>query len=90
MVKYFTHVTKAYENLYDDHKRAIYDDDTISDEDFFSIQIGPFKINLFLVFIVSSISSVSFLIYRRFYLGARDTSRNCPVNHEQRQEMAQI
>ena len=88
MVKYFTHVTKAYEHLHDDHKRAIYDDDTISDEDFFSIQIGPFRINLFLVFSVASVSTVSFLIYRRFYLSTQDTSRNCPVDHSSRQEMA--
>ena len=32
---YFTHVSKAYETLYDEHKRAIYDDESISDEDFF-------------------------------------------------------
>ena len=36
-LKYFTHVSKAYEHLYDDHKRAIYDDESISDEDFFTI-----------------------------------------------------
>ena len=36
-LEYFTHCTKAYEVLYDDHKRAIYDDERISDADFFSV-----------------------------------------------------
>lgn len=53
-MKYFTHVTKAYENLSDDHKRAIYDDDSIPDSDFFSIKLfGNLKINLLFGFICS-------------------------------------
>ena len=28
---YFTEVSKAYETLYDDHKRAIYDEDSLTD-----------------------------------------------------------
>ena len=49
-LEYFTSVTKAYEILSDHHKRAIYDEESISDEEFFTLRIGPLKINLFTVF----------------------------------------
>ena len=32
---FFTHCTKAYETLYDEHRRAVYDDDCIPDEEYF-------------------------------------------------------
>ena len=37
---YFTHVTKAYETLSDEHKRAVYDDDCIPDDEYFTLQVG--------------------------------------------------
>ena len=49
-LEYFTHVTKAYETLGDDHKRAIYDEESITDEEFFTFKIGPVKVNMFTVF----------------------------------------
>ena len=39
-LQYFTHVTKAYETLGDDHRRAVYDDESIPDEEYFAIKIG--------------------------------------------------
>ncbi len=39
-LRYFTHVTKAYETLSDDQKRAVYDDESIPDEEYFSVKIG--------------------------------------------------
>ena len=36
-LEYFTHVTKAYETLSDTQKRAVYDDEQISDADYFSV-----------------------------------------------------
>ena len=33
---FFTHVTRAYETLSDEHKRAVYDDESIPDEDYFT------------------------------------------------------
>ena len=49
-LEYFTHCTKAYEILGDDHKRAIYDEESISDEEFFTFKIGSIKINIFSIF----------------------------------------
>ena len=34
---YFTHVSQAYETLFDDHKRAIYDEDQIEDAEYFTV-----------------------------------------------------
>ena len=36
-LEFFTHVTKAYETLSDEHKRAIYDDESIPDEEYFTL-----------------------------------------------------
>ena len=65
---YFTHVSKAYEHLYDNHKRAIYDDDSISDSDYFTLKIGKIKINLVYVFMISLGSSVLYFAGRRYGL----------------------
>ena len=65
-LKYFTHVSKAYETLHDNHKRAIYDDDQISDEDFFTIQMGPVKINLFIMFFVTAGLSGAYFLNKKF------------------------
>ena len=35
-LEYFTHVTKAYDTLYDDHRRAVYDDECIPDDEYFT------------------------------------------------------
>ena len=49
-MEFFTHCTKAYEILGDDHKRAIYDEESITDEEFFTLKIGSMKINMFTIF----------------------------------------
>ena len=49
-LEFFTHVTKAYETLSDEHKRAIYDDESIPDEEFFTLKVGSLKINMFTIF----------------------------------------
>ena len=67
-LKYFTHVSKAYETLYDDHRRAIYDEESISDEDFFTIQLGPLRINLFMAFFASLGGFVVYFSYTKLYL----------------------
>ena len=36
-LEYFTHVTKAYDTLYDDHRRAVYDDECIPDDEYFTL-----------------------------------------------------
>ena len=63
---YYTHISKAYEILYDNHKRAIYDDESIPDEEFFTIYIGPVPINLFMVFSISCVGAVGYFGFRYF------------------------
>ena len=89
---YYTHLTKVYETLHDDDKRAIYDEDQISDEDFFTLQLGPLRINLFLVFIVSSGISVAYFASKKMGLlsSVQDKGGACPIDHKSRDEMVQI
>jgi len=90
-LKYFTHVTKAYENLYDDHKRAIYDEESISDEDFFTIKLGPVKINMFIVFFASLFGSVGYITIIKYnILGLVKKDQACPIDHDNRLEMVKI
>ena len=88
-LKYFTHVSKAYETLYDNQKRAVYDDDSISDEDFFTIQVGPLKINLFVMFFITAGLSGAYFLNKKFGTG-QDKSGACPIDHKNREEMRQI
>ena len=91
-VKYFTHVTQAYETLYDDHKRAIYDDDTIPDSEYFSVAVGPLKVNVLVLFIVCTGASAAYFLNRKFgFIGSGGSKEGaCPVDHGQRQEMARM
>ena len=88
---YFTHVSNAYETLYDDHKRAIYDDDSIEDSEYFTLKVGPLKINLFVVFVLSLTTSISYFVAKKYgLLGSQANANACPVDHRQRVEMAKI
>ena len=49
-LEYFTHVTKAYETLVDDQKRAVYDEERMTDEEFFKLHVGPFSFSLIRLF----------------------------------------
>ena len=60
---FFTHVTKAYETLHDEHKRAIYDDESIPDEEYFTVQIGQHKVNLFTIGMAVSMVGMSYVAY---------------------------
>lgn len=53
-LEYFTHVTKAYDTLSDQQRRAIYDDESIPDEEYFTIEVGDRKVNLFTIVSVSA------------------------------------
>ena len=64
---YFTHVTKAYETLSDEHKRAVYDDESIPDEEFFTLQIGQTKVNLFTVLMGVSMLAMSYVAYVQYF-----------------------
>ena len=64
---YFTHVTKAYETLYDEHKRAIYDDESIPDEEYFTLQLGQYKVNLFTVAMAVSMVGMSYVAYVQYF-----------------------
>ena len=78
---YFTHVTKAYEILGDEHKRAIYDEESITDEEFFTIKIGPLKINMFSVFILSCIGCAGYFAYYQMVIKPRNAQK-CPIDHK--------
>ena len=56
-------MTRAYETLSDEHKRAIYDDESIPDEDYFTFQIGQTKINLFQVAMALSMVAMAYAAY---------------------------
>ena len=79
-LEYFTHVTKWYETLYDDHKRAIYDEDSLTDREFFTIKLGPLKINLLIVFPFTLVLFIG-LIYSRM----KNKKVECPIDHDHQQ-----
>ncbi len=84
-LEYFTHCTKAYEILSDNQKRAVYDDEQISDKDFFSVQIGPYKVNLIGVMLSTALVGVGYFGYIK--LNQINNEGACPLNHKTRNEM---
>ena len=84
-LEYFTHVTKAYETLSDVHKRAIYDDEQMSDEAFFSIKIGAYSLNMLSVLMGTALVGVGYYASTRFGKPSKDGA--CPVDHSSRNEM---
>jgi curved DNA-binding protein CbpA len=84
-LKYFTHVTKAYETLSDDHKRAIYDDDSIPDEEYFTVTIAGVKVNLFVLIVLIGTSAVGYGGYR--FWTKRRSMMGCPIEIKDRTEM---
>ena len=90
-LEYFTHVTNAYDTLNDPHKRAIYDDESIPDEDYFTVYVGSQKINLFTVFTVGTFFGAGLLIYAKFFSKSAETTEGkCPIEHSRRNEFAEI
>ena len=66
----------------DVHKRAIYDDESIPDEEYFTVQVGSFKINLFTFFTGGTFLGLGFLIYAMYFSKSSETTEGkCPVNH---------
>ena len=88
---FFTHVTRAYETLSDEHKRAVYDDESIPDEDYFTVQVGSTKINLFTVAMGVSMIGMGYVGYVQCFGGSGNQGQaGCPIDHTSRQEMVQI
>jgi hypothetical protein len=87
-LEFFTHATKAYETLHDDHKRAIYDDEMTSDTDFFSMEIAGVKVNLLYVFFSVGIGALSLIAYLKLTAGP-STEGRCPIDHTKRSEMVE-
>ena len=95
-LKYFTHVSKAYETLADDHQRAIYDEEQITDEEFFRVKMGPITINILYVFMTTVAASATYMIDRKtgiitkYVLGKQASKFDpnaCPIDHTKRTEM---
>ena len=84
-LKYFTHVTKAYETLGDEQKRAIYDDESIPDEEYFKVSVGGIKVNLFVICGLVALAAVGFGV-RKVYTRTMDAGK-CPLEHRERQDM---
>ena len=57
-------MTKAYETLSDTHKRAIYDDEQMSDEAFFSIKIGKYSINMLSVVMTTALIGAGYIGFK--------------------------
>ena len=84
-LEYFTHVTKAYEILSDAQKRAIYDDEQITDEDYFSVKVAGIKINMIAVMMTTALAGVGYYGFNK--MQAKSKEGACPVGHKERQEM---
>ena len=84
-LEFFTHVTRAYETLSDEHKRAIYDDESIPDEEYFTLQVGQTKINLFTIAMAVSMVGMGYVAYVQ-YFGAVKAAEgsSCPIDHSSR------
>jgi len=78
-LEYFTHVNKAYETLINDHQRAIYDEESMTDEEFFTISFGPVKVNMFTLFLLLAASCVGFWGLK-VYKKMKSTKENCPID----------
>ena len=78
-LEYFTHCTKAYEVLSDQHKRAVYDDEQITDEDFFTMQVGPLRVNMLAVMFGVAVVGVGYLGYIKMNQSSKEGA--CPINH---------
>ena len=88
---YFTHVTRSYEILHDEHKRAVYDDESIPDEEYFTLQVGETKVNLFTVGMGVSMLGMAYFAYVQYFGAVRAAKASgCPIDHTARQEMVEI
>ena len=72
-------MTKAYETLSDVQKRAIYDDEQMSDEAFFSIKIGNYDVNLLNIIMGTALIGVGYFASKKF--GGQNKEGACPVDH---------
>ena len=73
-------MTRAYEVLSDPQKRAIYDDEQVSDEDYFKVKVGPVKVNLLGVMMSTSLVAIGY--YGFLKLNGKPDENACPVNHK--------
>ena len=81
-------MTKAYETLSDPVKRAVYDDDQISDDDFFSLNVAGFKVNLLNLFMGTAVCAMAGLAAKKYTEGQKEGA--CPVDHKARAEMVDV
>ena len=75
-MEYFTAVTKAYETLYDDAKWADYDEESLSDKEFFTIWLAGIPINLYYVFF-SLILVSGGLVVKKYFFDKWESA--CPI-----------
>ena len=87
-LEYFTHVTKAYETLSDVHKRAIYDDEQMSDEAFFSIKVRGYSVNMLSVLMGTALVGVGYYASKQLNKAPKEGA--CPVDHSSRNEMVKF
>ena len=81
-------MTKAYETLSDVHKRAIYDDEQMSDEAFFSIKVRGYSVNMLSLLMGTALVGVGYYASKQLNKAPKEGA--CPVDHSSRNEMVKF
>mmetsp|Transcript_10541 Transcript_10541/g.20272 ORF Transcript_10541/g.20272 Transcript_10541/m.20272 type:complete len:224 (-) Transcript_10541:1629-2300(-) len=78
----FSFIVQAYQTLSDDYQRAVYDESLLKPQDFYTLNLGPLKVSLKLLFL-ASLGCFSFAILSKPEQTTLD-DQDCPSEHKVR------